>query len=230
MLMDHKHYGRKRMQAVGFIMSFLLFIIAAGAYPVLDQKGAGGKAFEFIYFFSSFWIQFGSNSTTFLIAGEVYPAPVRATAHGISAAVGKLGALSATVIYNYVDGRTKFWIVSWFGLIGFFFTMMFIPDTTGLDLREQERYGQYVREGRSDQYHGIAVHPRHLSLYERAVLKRHLAYNPELDRKAKIEELRQLYEKVEGSKAKEEDRDGEYSQESVSDKVSTYFEWERSQR
>jgi len=110
LLMDHKFYGRKRMQAVGFIMSFLLFIIAAAIFPQLNQKGAGGHAFEFIYFFSSFWIQFGPNSTTFLLAAEVYPAPVRATAHGLSAAVGKLGALTATVLYNYIDSRTKFWV------------------------------------------------------------------------------------------------------------------------
>jgi hypothetical protein len=110
MFMDHKHYGRKRMQAVGFIMSFILFIIAAGAYPVLDVKGPGGEAFEFIYFFSSFWIQFGPNNTTFLVAAGVYPAPVRASAHGFSAAVGKLGALLATVLHNYLGGRTKFWV------------------------------------------------------------------------------------------------------------------------
>ena len=94
------------------------------------------------------WIQFGPNSTTFLVAGEVYPAPVRATAHGLSAAVGKCGALTATVLYNYIGSRTKFWVVCWFGLIGFCLTVMFIPDTTGLDLREQERYWQFVREGR----------------------------------------------------------------------------------
>ena len=110
LLLDHKLYGRKRMQAVGFIMSFILFIIAAIAYSQLNVKGAGGKAFELVYFFSNFWIQFGPNSTTFLVAGEVYPAAVRATAHGFSAAVGKLGALAATVLYNYIGGRTKFWV------------------------------------------------------------------------------------------------------------------------
>lgn len=118
LLIDHKAYGRKNMQMVGFIMSFILFIIAAAIFPTLDQKGPGGHAFEFIYFFSSFWIQFGPNSTTFLVAAEVYPAPVRATAHGVSAAVGKLGALAATVLYNYIGARTKFWVVAWFGLIG----------------------------------------------------------------------------------------------------------------
>ncbi|ETI29221.1 hypothetical protein G647_01674 [Cladophialophora carrionii CBS 160.54] len=230
LLMDHKLYGRKRMQAVGFIMTFILFIIAAAAYPVLNVKGPGGKAFEFIYFFSSFWIQFGPNSTTFLVAAEVYPARVRGTAHGISAAVGKLGALAATVLYNYIGGRTKFWVVSWFGLIGFILTMLFIPDTTGLDLREQERYWHFVGEGRPQDYHGIAVHPRHLSWYERVVLKRHLGYNPDLDRQDRINELRELYEKVEGAKAAEVDEEKTLpgtNEADLDDNVSRYFELEK---
>jgi len=120
--------------------------------------------------------------------------------------------------------------VSWFGLIGFILTIVFIPDTTGLDLREQERYWQFVRDGRPEDYHGIAVHPRHLSLFERVVLKRDRAYDPEIDRQQKINELRQLYEKVEGSKSNEIDGPRRSSEDTVTDKVSTYFEWEKSNR
>ena len=178
LMIDHKHYGRKRMQSVGFLMSFILFIIAAGAFPVLNKKGPDGHAFEFVYFFSSFGNQFGPNSTTFLVAGEVYPAPVRATTHSVFAAVSKCGALTATVLYNYIGDRTELWVVSLFGLAGFLLTFMFISDATGLDLREQERYWQYIREGgkggegEETDYHGIAVHRRHLLLWERVVPKR----------------------------------------------------------
>lgn len=86
--------------------------------------------------------------------------------------------------------------MTWFGLLGFALTVLFIADTTGLDLREQERYWLCVREGREQDYHGIAIHPRHLSLYETLVLRRHRYYNPELDRQAKIEELRATYQKA----------------------------------
>jgi hypothetical protein len=68
-----------------------------------------------------------------------------------------------------------------------------LADTTGLDLREQERYWSYVRQGRAHEYCGIAVHPRHLSMWEKVVLKRHLAYDPDLDRMMKLSELRQEY-------------------------------------
>jgi hypothetical protein len=212
------------MQAVGFLISFILFIIAASIFPTLDKKGPGSHAFEFIYFFSSFWIQFGPNSTTFLLAAEVYPSPVRATAHGLSAAVGKLGALAATVLYNYIGSRAKFWVVSWFGLVGFILTVLFIPDTTGLDLREQERYWQFVRQGRQDEYHGIAIHSRHLSWYERVVLKRHKNYDPKLDSEAKLKELRELYERIQNEKVSEND---EKLDDTMSEKAQSYFEWER---
>ena len=140
-LVDHKFYGRKRMQAIGFLAIFVLFIIPAIMYDTLTKPGPGIKAFQFPYFFSSFWSQFGPNGTTFLLAAELYPAPVRATAHGFSAACGKLGALVPAVIYNYTGNHEKFWIVTWFGLLGFALTVLFIADTTGLDLREQKDTG-----------------------------------------------------------------------------------------
>lgn len=110
-------------------------------------------------------------------------------------------------VSSVVRSHCIIWVVSWFGLIGFCLTLVFIPDTTGLDLREQERYWQYVRDGRGDDYYGIAIHPRHLSLYERVVLKRDRNYNPELDRQAKIDDLRALHKAVSEVSGKE-DADG----------------------
>ena len=40
-----------------------------------------------------FFLNFGPNATTFVIPGEVFPTRYRSTAHGISAALGKLGAI-----------------------------------------------------------------------------------------------------------------------------------------
>ncbi|WFD38645.1 uncharacterized protein MJAP1_001606 [Malassezia japonica] len=193
-LVDNKLYGRKWMQAVSFTCTFALFCGATFSYEKLTTSGPGHlKVFQFIFFFSSFWNQFGYNSTTFLVAAEIFPASIRATCHGFSAAWGKMGALLPTIIYNYVDNQTKFYIVTWFGLAGLICTVVFLPDTTGLDLREQERYWEYVCNGRGQDYHGVAVHPQHLSLFERVVLKRHLAYNPQLDAQQKTEEFRAIY-------------------------------------
>lgn len=70
-------------------------------------------------------------SNTDVFAAEVYPSSVRSTAHGMSAAVGKLGALAPTILFNYISNRAKFWAVCWAGLLGFLVTVVFVPDATG---------------------------------------------------------------------------------------------------
>ncbi|WVR04159.1 hypothetical protein IAU60_001158 [Kwoniella sp. DSM 27419] len=192
-LIDNKFYGRKRMQIIGFLGDGVLFLICAIWYNELSTP-QHIRGFQTIYYLSSFFQQFGPNCTTFLLAAEVFPVSVRATAHGLSAASGKLGALLPAVIYNYVDTHTRFWIVWPFGIAGVFVTWLFIPDTTGLDLREQDRYWAFVRAGRAGDYHGVAVHPQHLSLWEKWVLKRHHAYDAEKDRLQRVQELRMMFE------------------------------------
>jgi hypothetical protein len=202
LLIDNKLYGRKTMQQVGFLMCFIMFVIPAFNYQYYTSP-AGIRAFQAMYFLSSFFNQFGPNSVTFLISGEIFPTPIRATAHGLSACIGKAGALLASVLYNYIDNQTKFYIVPWFGLAGMLLTWVWLPDTTGLDLKEQERRWTYIRTGREKEYHGVAVHPKHLSLWERM---RGLgkAYDPVLDLKAQIEDLRAEWQEREDLKAEKE--------------------------
>ncbi|KAE9570253.1 putative inorganic phosphate transporter 1-6 [Colletotrichum fructicola] len=192
LFIDNKLYGRKMMQQVGFLMCFVMFVIPAFKYEYYTSP-AGIKAFQAMYFISSFFNQFGPNSVTFLVAGEVFPTPIRASAHGFSACIGKAGALLASVLYNYIDTQTKFYVVPWFGLAGMLLTWLFLPDTTGLDLKEQERRWTYIRSGRESEYHGVAVHPEHLSLWERirGVGK---YYDAEKDHKAQIEDMRKEWE------------------------------------
>ena len=219
LLIDNKMYGRKMMQQVGFFMCFLMFVIPAFNYEYYSSP-AGIHAFQAMYFISSFFNQFGPNSVTFLIAGEVFPTPIRATAHGFSACLGKAGALLASVLYNYIDTQTKFYVVPWFGLAGMLLTWMFLPDTTGLDLKEQERRWRYIREGKSEEYHGIAVHPKHLSLWER-LRGQGKHYDPSKDWKAKIADMRAEWESVQAARGPKETEgddhgmadDGEFSPE-----------------
>ncbi len=49
-------------------------------------------AFIALFGMSFFFVNFGPNTTTFLIPSEIFPTAIRAVSHGISAAVGKLGA------------------------------------------------------------------------------------------------------------------------------------------
>jgi hypothetical protein len=256
-LIDHKFYGRRRMQVVGFLADAVLFLICASEWKSSRWRRSELTPYSLVqpivqpsthprfpdhlllvFLLPAIRSQVSRamvsrktaadtcSCTTFLLAAEVFPISVRATAHGLSAAAGKLGALLPAIVYNYVDNHTKFWIVCWFGFAGWIATLIFIPDTTGLDLKEQDRYWRYVREGRPEEYHGIAVHPRHLSWYEKVVLKRHLAYNPELDRADKAEELRRVYEQRMQSKTNEGEKveqDAE-DEEEISSEATSFFE------
>jgi hypothetical protein len=191
------------MQQLGFLMDFILFVVPAFHYKYYTSI-EGIHAFQAMYFLSSFFNQFGPNAVTFLVAAEVFPTPVRATAHGFSAAIGKCGALLASVLYNYITTQQKFYVVPWFGLGGMLITAIFLPDTTGLDLKEQERRWEYIRSGRESEYHGVAVHKQHLSLWERL---RGIGkyYDPELDYQSKINDMRADWEAKQAEKQTNED-------------------------
>ncbi|GIZ40158.1 hypothetical protein CKM354_000351000 [Cercospora kikuchii] len=222
-LIDNKNYGRKWMQIVGFAGDFICFIIPAFDYEYY-AKGAGVHAFMAMYFLSSFFNQFGPNSVTFLVAAEVFPTPVRASAHGFSAAVGKLGALTAAILYNYIDVPTRFYVVPWFGLAGALITWIFLPDTTGLDLKEQERRWAFIRAGRENEYHGVAIHPQHLSLWER-MWGAGKYYDAEEDYKQRVEEMRADWEAAMARRiAEKEGAQDEVDDDDWSSEVSTFFE------
>lgn len=224
-LIDNKNYGRKWMQIVGFLGDFICFVIPAFNYEYYAQ-GPGVHKFMAMYFISSLFNQFGPNSVTFLVAAESFPTPIRATAHGFSAACGKSGALLAAVLYNYIPVPTRFLLVPWFGLAGAFITFVWLPDTTGLDLKEQDRRWAYIRAGRDREYHGVAVHPGHLSLWER-LRGAGQSYDAEEDYKQRVEEMRADWEAAMARRAEEkgaDDRDLGDVDDGWSSEVSTFFE------
>lgn len=72
----------------------------------------GGRvAFVVLYCLANFFQNFGPNTTTFIVPGEAFPTRYRATAHGISAASGKLGAVVAQLAFQWlkdVGGNGRF--------------------------------------------------------------------------------------------------------------------------
>ncbi|KAG8073476.1 hypothetical protein GUJ93_ZPchr0006g44137 [Zizania palustris] len=54
-----------------------------------------------MYGFTFFFANFGPNSTTFIVPAEIYPARLRSTCHGISAAAGKAGAIIGAFGFLY---------------------------------------------------------------------------------------------------------------------------------
>jgi len=136
-------WGRKPIQFYGFIILTALFIVMGFGYDKLKSTGSGQKAFVFLYCLADFFQNFGPNVTTFVIPGEVFPTRYRSTAHGISAASGKLGAVIAQVGFaklSNIGGTNAFLghileIFALFMLTGIFSTLL-IPETKGQSLEE----------------------------------------------------------------------------------------------
>jgi MFS family permease len=80
--------GHKRLQLVGFTVMAVAFL-ALGAIP---QLTATVVPFLLVFGLSYFFVEFGPNTTTFVLPSEVFPVSMRTTGHGIAAGVGKLGA------------------------------------------------------------------------------------------------------------------------------------------
>jgi PHS family inorganic phosphate transporter-like MFS transporter len=87
--------GHRRLQLAGFAMMAACFAVIA-AVPGLTTTVA---PFLLVYGISYFFTEFGPNMTTFVLPSELYPAAMRATGHGISAGVGKLGAFIGVFLF-----------------------------------------------------------------------------------------------------------------------------------
>ena len=80
--------GHRRLQLIGFSVMAVAFV-ALAAVPVLTTIVA---PFLLIFALSYFFIEFGPNTTTFVLPSELFPVSMRTTGHGIAAGIGKLGA------------------------------------------------------------------------------------------------------------------------------------------
>jgi MFS transporter, PHS family, inorganic phosphate transporter len=98
--------GHRRLQLLGFAMMGACFLVIA-AIPGMTTMVA---PFLLVYGVSYFFTEFGPNMTTFVMPSELYPVTMRATGHGISAGVGKLGAFIGVFLFPLLN--------DWFGLRG----------------------------------------------------------------------------------------------------------------
>jgi MFS transporter, PHS family, inorganic phosphate transporter len=126
--------GRKTIQAVGFGMMALTFVVLAFV-PNLEKMAV---PFLVIYGLSFFFTEFGPNATTFVYPSEVFPVRVRTTGHGIASAMGKLGGFAGVFVFPY--------LLNWKGLlgaesaaavacvIGAIVTITMLPETKGKSL------------------------------------------------------------------------------------------------
>jgi PHS family inorganic phosphate transporter-like MFS transporter len=109
--------GRKVIQIMGFSILTLLFLILGFAYNQIRCYSMW--LFITIFLLAQFVSCAGPNTTVFVIPAEVYPTQIRTTLYGISAAIGKLGAVVA-------EGHIIFYFIFFvcFNLNGFFLNLI----------------------------------------------------------------------------------------------------------
>ena len=83
---------------------------------------------------------FGPNATSFVIPGEIYPAEVRATAHGVSAAFGKLGAACGAYYFPLFTYENAMTVCAAVAGLGAMVTIFFTPRYGAKDLRVEDTY------------------------------------------------------------------------------------------
>ncbi|GLJ22776.1 hypothetical protein SUGI_0429040 [Cryptomeria japonica] len=151
--------GRIPIQLMGFF--FMTVFMLAISIPYEHWRGhkcgddfCGGNnmAFVVLYSFTVFFSNFGPNSTTFIVPAEIFPAHLRSTCHGISAAAGKAGAIVGAFGFLYaaqspldqetnagyprgIGIRTALLVLAGMNALGFVCTFL-VPETNGKSLEE----------------------------------------------------------------------------------------------
>ncbi|KAJ7656824.1 major facilitator superfamily domain-containing protein [Mycena polygramma] len=92
--------GRKWIQIQGFIMAGVFLAILAAKFHTLSKAG-----FIVCFSFLQFFFNFGANTTTYCYPAEVFPTRFRASAHGLSAASGKAGAIISALVFNTLSTK-----------------------------------------------------------------------------------------------------------------------------
>ncbi|KAI3965776.1 hypothetical protein MKX01_010733 [Papaver californicum] len=105
-----------------------------------------------MYALTFFFANFRPNSTTFVVPAEIFPARLRSTCHGISAAAGKAGAVigafgflyaaqsqdSANTDAGYPPGigiKNSLVVLGCINFLGMLFTFL-VPESKGKSLEE----------------------------------------------------------------------------------------------
>jgi len=171
-VIDWPPIGRRRLQIFSFAALTILFMSTAA---IFDH--ASSSTLIALYMLSSFFGQFGANVTTYVMAAETYPTELRATCHGLSAFMGKTGALIATIVFTNKTTKHIFWICGSVSLAGAAISAIFSVDLTRVSLAEHDAQLELFLEGRPQEYKGLLNAPQHLSVWEQ-VTGFHGEYDP----------------------------------------------------
>ena len=128
--------GRMSLQITGFLGTTVgLLLLATGS---IGTKSDAVILIGFAIF--NLMVNTGPNSTTFLVAAEVFPTHLRATGAGLAASAAKLGAVVGIVMLPVMLGSiglaATMYIIAGISALGMIVTTVFRFETAGRDLRE----------------------------------------------------------------------------------------------
>lgn len=146
--------GRFAIQLMGFFFMTVFMFALAIPYNHWTHKD-NRIGFVMIYSLTFFFANFGPNATTFVVPAEIFPARLRSTCHGISAASGKLGAMVGAFGFLYLaqnQDKTKtdagypagigvknsLLVLGGINFLGILFTFL-VPESKGKSLEEMSR-------------------------------------------------------------------------------------------
>ncbi|KAK1283122.1 putative inorganic phosphate transporter 1-4 [Acorus calamus] len=156
--------GRFAIQVMGFVFMTGFLLALAIPYHHWTEK-SNRIGFVVLYGFTFFFSNFGPNATTFVVPAEIFPARMRSTCHGISAAAGKAGAIigafgflyaaqsqdKAKVDKGYSPGigvRNSIFFLAACSFLGLLFTF-FVPESNGKSLEEMSGENEEDESARS---------------------------------------------------------------------------------
>jgi MFS family permease len=127
--------GHRRLQLTGFLVMGACFAVI-GLVPGMTTAVV---PFLLVYGISYFFAEFGPNVTTFVLPGELFPTRLRATGHGVSAGVGKLGAFIGVFLFPMLQHalglRGTLLLTAGVSALGALLTLV-LPEPAGRTLEE----------------------------------------------------------------------------------------------
>eukprot|EP00405_Crypthecodinium_cohnii_P013874 CAMPEP_0206445918 /NCGR_PEP_ID=MMETSP0324_2-20121206/15812_1 /ASSEMBLY_ACC=CAM_ASM_000836 /TAXON_ID=2866 /ORGANISM="Crypthecodinium cohnii, Strain Seligo" /LENGTH=511 /DNA_ID=CAMNT_0053914261 /DNA_START=159 /DNA_END=1694 /DNA_ORIENTATION=- len=123
--------GRKNLQILGYVAIAILFFILGLGYNWLKSSSPG--LFFVLYAMTFLFANFGPNTTTYVIPGEIFPSQIKATFHGFSAASGKIGGVVGAELFPRLDPKSDhgkvicLLLCAFVAVAGALFTFAFTP-------------------------------------------------------------------------------------------------------
>jgi MFS family permease len=126
--------GRRQLQIVGFVGM-------AGLFAILALAGTGINKFALLALFAGIqiFVNAGPNTTTWIVAAELFPTRLRASGQGGATAFSRIGAACGAFFLPVIDSRAglsaAFAVVAVASVLAAIITVIYLPETARCELQ-----------------------------------------------------------------------------------------------